>query len=205
MPALQHQKSHYLLPLNSTIFKSKSSTNLPSTNQRNIFAKSTTTLAHNPIEEPDEELTALPPPPAPAKPIPRKPNTQELVPSTVRVQGAAENPEDAPHQALRCSRSMGDLEGGDVEAGDEKRKESVWRRLFEALKKPFRKEKEPVEKPRELVIGGPTDFKHIKTGTACLPSQPAPQIEDDEGDTSGDWETMRPSESTVRASESFLH
>ncbi|KAL1612453.1 hypothetical protein SLS60_000680 [Paraconiothyrium brasiliense] len=198
-------KSHYLLPLNSMIFKSKSPTNLPSTNQRNICTKSTTTLAHFPVEEPDEELTALPPAPALAIPVRRKLTAQELLPSAVRVQDAAAPPEDNRHPALRRTRSMSDLEGSDGEANDEKRKESVWRRLFEVLKKPFRKGREPVEKPRELVIGGPTNFKHIQTGTTCLPGQIAPQIDDDEGDVSGEWETMRPSQSTVGAPESFRH
>jgi hypothetical protein len=209
MPDVQHQKSHYLLPLNSMLFKSKSSSNLPSTNQRNIYTRSTTTLANVPVEQPDDELTALPPVPAlplvlaPAKPIRRKAKKQHLAVTSLRSQGSAEHHEDVEHPALRRSKSMVDLEGSDVVEGD-KKKESVWRRLVEALKKPFRKDKEPVAQPKEMVIGGPTDFKHLQTGTACLPSQPELQKNDTEEDTSGDWETVRPSESTFRPSETFF-
>ncbi|KAF2441689.1 hypothetical protein P171DRAFT_76617 [Karstenula rhodostoma CBS 690.94] len=204
MPAPQHQKSHYLLPLNSMIFKSKSSTNLPVTNQRNIYTKSTTTLAHLSVEEPDEELTALPLADALANPVRRKPKKHDLAVSSLRSRGSTEYLEDAPHPALRPSRSTGDLEGRYLE--DDKKKESVWRRLIATFKKPFRKDKQPVAEPKEMVIGGPTDFKHLQTGTACLPGQPvlpAPENDDAEDGTSGDWETVRQSESTFRPTESF--
>jgi hypothetical protein len=184
------------------IFKSKSSTNLPSTNQRNIYTKSTTTLANAPAERLDDELTALPPVPAQAKPIRRKAKKQDLAVTSLRSQGSAEHHEDVEHPMLRRSKSMADLVGSDVEEGD-KKKDPVWRRLIEALKKPFRKGKEPVAQPKEMVIGGPTDFKHLQTGTGCLPGQPELRKNDTEDDTLGDWETVRPSESTFRPSESF--
>lgn len=111
MPAVQHHKSHYLLPLNSMIFKSKSSANLPSDNQRNIYTKSTTTLAH-PIEQPDDELTALPPPPVPTKPVRRKEKMPDLAASSQRSQASAEHLVDVPHPALKRSWSTGDLEDG---------------------------------------------------------------------------------------------
>lgn len=205
MPTPQHQRSHYLLPLSSMIFKSKSSTNLPSTNQRNIYTKSTTTLhRQSMVEQPDDELTALPLAPAPAKPIRRKPKKHDLVISSLRSRSSTEHFEDAPHPALRPSRSMGDLRGSDLE--EDEKKESVWRRLIAAFKKSFCKDKEPVAEPREMVIGGPTDFKHLQTGTACLPGNPilpAPVNDDAEDETSGDWETVRQSVSTFRPSESF--
>ncbi|KAF9738796.1 hypothetical protein PMIN01_04079 [Paraphaeosphaeria minitans] len=204
MPAPQHQKSHYLLPLNSMIFKSKSSTNLPSTEQRNIYTKSTTTLHRlSRVEQPDEELTALPLV-LPTQPIRRKPKKHDLAVSSLRSRVSTEHLEDVPHPALRPSRSMGDLKDSDLE--DYRKKESIWRRFVLALKKPFRKDKELVAEPREMVIGGPTDFKHLQTGTACLPGNPvlpAPEIGDAEDETSGDWETVRQSESIFRREESF--
>ncbi|KAK7181536.1 hypothetical protein PSPO01_12426 [Paraphaeosphaeria sporulosa] len=205
MPVPQHRKSHYLLPLNSMIFKSKSSSNLPSTEQRNIHTKSTTTLHRlSMIEQPDEELTALPLAP-PNKPIRRTPKNHNPAISSLRSRASTEHLETVPHPALRPSRSMGDLRDGDLK--DDKKLESIWRRFILALKKPFRKGKEPVAEPREMVIGGPTDFKHLQTGTACLPGNPtlpAPDNNDPEDQTSsGDWETVRQSESTFRREESF--
>lgn len=205
MPAPQHQKSHYLLPLNSMIFKSKSVTSLSSTEQRNIYTKSSTTLNRLSMvdQQQDDELTALPLAP-PTRPVRRQPKKHDLVASSLRSRASFEHLEDVPHPALRPSRSMGDLRDDGLEV--DKKKESLWQRFILALKNSFRKDRGPVTAPKEMVIGAPTDFKHIQTGTACLPGNPTLLLhgnDDAEDETSGDWETVRQSESTTRQSESF--
>ena len=84
------------------------------------------------------------------------------------------------------------------------KKISIWRRFVQALKKPFRAEKQP-EKPKVMVIGAPYNFQHLQIGSACLLGL-HPSINDDtveshtaeddtaEGNTE-DWETERASES----------
>ena len=78
-------------------------------------------------------------------------------------------------------------------------KPSVWRRFLKAIKKPFRKQKEP-----EMVIGGPTDFKHVSTGlptaNALLEIQRRERerfqaLQKAKRESEGDWETVRGSTS----------
>ena len=187
MSAMQKQKSHHLLPLNSMVFKSKSSSNLPLATQRNIYSSSTTTLANIPGEEQDDNITALPPPPT--QPVRRKTKTQDLTASPLRLGGFNEDREAAIGQTFPRSQSMDEL------ASDNKKhkKDSVWRRLVEAIRKSFRADKEQ-HQPRGLAIGGPTEFKHVQTGTACLSGQQPSANNDAEGETE-DWETVRASKS----------
>lgn len=185
------------------IFKSKSSTNLPSTNQHNICTKSTTTLAHFPVEQPDDALTALPPPPPPppppvpavVRPTRRLQKKQNLTVPPPQLQESAEKPDELPQLTLGQpeSKHIDDA----IPEDDAKKKESVWRRLLEALKKRLRKEKESGSeaKARQMIISGPTDFQHLRSGIACLPGRPVPQKDDTEVDNPDDWETVRPSES----------
>lgn len=184
---MQKHKSHHLLPLNSMIFKSKSATNLPLTSQRNIYSRSTTTLTNIPIEEQDDTITALPPPPAQS--IRRKTKTQDLATSSLRLESSNDQQEIMPYQTLQRSQSLDDSALGNRK----NKKGSVWRRLIKAIKKPFHTEKEQPQ-PKGLSIGGPTEFKHVQTGTACLSGPPRSANNDAEGEAE-DWETTRASES----------
>ena len=196
MPAIRQPKSHYLLPLNSMIFNSKSSANLPLESQRDIKTKSTTTIAHIPVEEQDDDITALPPPPAMT--VLQKYNTTDFAASSLRSASSDEERETAPRRVLKRSRSMDDLVAGG-------KKPSIWRRFVAALKKPFRAEKQP-EKPKVLVISGPSGFQHLQTGSACLFGQ-HPSVNNDtaESDTAEDDTTEGNTEDweTERASGSF--
>ena len=165
------------------VFKSKSSVNLPLNPQRDIKSKSTTNVAQIPVEERDDSITALPPPPA--IPGPRKYKTSDLIASLLNFVGSEEALEALPDQTLQRSKSMDDLNVGD-------KKVSVWRRFVKALKKPFRGKKKPKIQKR-LVIGAPSDFQHVQTGSACL-TRPSPNEDTAEGNAE-DWETIRASES----------